>query len=160
MCVYRLQIFKMAVSENSFFLFWGVCSNFLHQWYYVGLWQVHENIISDRCTTVVAGSMLIMANLCYSLGYVILQHTVGFEVLTAVSEFALMMEARRTSETLVNFYQTTRLYNPEDSHLLQHTVLLSGPSMRGLSRTAHATMTTELQTTAIANTDSRVGLHR
>jgi hypothetical protein len=30
---------------------------------------------------------------------------------------ALMMEAARTSETLVNFYQTIRRYNPEDSHL-------------------------------------------
>jgi hypothetical protein len=30
---------------------------------------------------------------------------------------ALMMEAARTSEMLVNFYQTTRRYNPEDSHL-------------------------------------------
>jgi hypothetical protein len=30
---------------------------------------------------------------------------------------ALMMETARTSETLVNFYQTTRRYNPEDSHL-------------------------------------------
>jgi hypothetical protein len=30
---------------------------------------------------------------------------------------ALMMEAARTSETLVNFYQTTRRYNPEDSNL-------------------------------------------
>jgi hypothetical protein len=29
----------------------------------------------------------------------------------------LMMEAARTSETLVNFYQTTWCYNPEDSHL-------------------------------------------
>jgi hypothetical protein len=28
---------------------------------------------------------------------------------------ALMMEAARSSETLVNFYQTTRRYNPEDS---------------------------------------------
>jgi hypothetical protein len=28
-----------------------------------------------------------------------------------------MMEAARTSGTLVNFYQTTRRYNPEDSHL-------------------------------------------
>jgi hypothetical protein len=32
-----------------------------------------------------------------------------------------MMEAARTSETLVNFYQTTRRYNPEDSHLLNST---------------------------------------
>jgi hypothetical protein len=30
---------------------------------------------------------------------------------------ALRMEAASTSETLVNFYQTTRRYNPEDSHL-------------------------------------------
>jgi hypothetical protein len=28
-----------------------------------------------------------------------------------------MMEAARTSETMVNFCQTTRRYNPEDSHL-------------------------------------------
>jgi hypothetical protein len=33
---------------------------------------------------------------------------------------ALMMEAARTSETLVSFYQTTRRYNPEDSHLRTH----------------------------------------
>jgi hypothetical protein len=32
----------------------------------------------------------------------------------------LMMEAARTSETLVNFYQTIRRYNPEDSHLRTH----------------------------------------
>jgi hypothetical protein len=31
-----------------------------------------------------------------------------------------MMEAARTPETLVNFYQTTRRYNPEDSHLRIH----------------------------------------
>jgi hypothetical protein len=30
---------------------------------------------------------------------------------------ALMMEAESTSQTLVNFYQTTRHNNPEDSHL-------------------------------------------
>jgi hypothetical protein len=30
---------------------------------------------------------------------------------------ALIMEAARTSKTLVNFYQTTRCYNPEDSNL-------------------------------------------
>jgi hypothetical protein len=33
---------------------------------------------------------------------------------------ALMMEAAGTSETLVNFYQTTRRYNPEDSHVRTH----------------------------------------
>jgi hypothetical protein len=32
----------------------------------------------------------------------------------------LMMEVAVTSETLVNFYQTTRRYNPEDSHLRTH----------------------------------------
>jgi hypothetical protein len=32
----------------------------------------------------------------------------------------LMMEAAVTSETLVNFYQTTRRYNSEDSHLRFH----------------------------------------
>jgi hypothetical protein len=31
-----------------------------------------------------------------------------------------MMEAARTSETMVNFYQTTPHYNPEDSHLRTH----------------------------------------
>jgi hypothetical protein len=31
-----------------------------------------------------------------------------------------MMEAARTSETLVKLYQTTRCYNPEDSHLHTH----------------------------------------
>jgi hypothetical protein len=31
-----------------------------------------------------------------------------------------MMETARTSETLVNFYQTTRCYNPEDSNLHTH----------------------------------------
>jgi hypothetical protein len=30
---------------------------------------------------------------------------------------ALVMEAARTPETSVNFYQTTRHNNPEDSHL-------------------------------------------
>jgi hypothetical protein len=52
---------------------------------------------------------------------------VGFEVLTAasmkmavfwvVAPCSLMMEAASTSETSVNFYQTTRRYNPEESYL-------------------------------------------
>jgi hypothetical protein len=36
----------------------------------------------------------------------------------------LMMEAASTYETLVNFYQTTRRYNPEDSHLHTHPTRL------------------------------------
>jgi hypothetical protein len=31
-----------------------------------------------------------------------------------------MVEAASTSETSVKFYQTTRRYNPEDSHLRTH----------------------------------------
>jgi hypothetical protein len=32
-----------------------------------------------------------------------------------------MMEAARTSETLIKVYQTTRCYNPEDSHFRAHS---------------------------------------
>lgn len=34
-----------------------------------------------------------------------------------VKHIALIMEATRTSKTFVNCYQTTRSYNPKDSHL-------------------------------------------
>jgi hypothetical protein len=44
----------------------------------------------------------------------------GYRALDKVAVIALMMEAANTSETLVNFYQTTRHYNPEDSHLRTH----------------------------------------
>jgi hypothetical protein len=36
------------------------------------------------------------------------------------SLIALMMEAVQTSETSVYSYQSTRRYNPEDSHLYTH----------------------------------------
>jgi hypothetical protein len=38
-------------------------------------------------------------------------------VLAASIIIALMMDAVSTSETSVNFYQSTRCNNPEDSHL-------------------------------------------
>jgi hypothetical protein len=38
-------------------------------------------------------------------------------VLAACIIKAMMMEAARTSETLVNFYQITRRSNPEEIHL-------------------------------------------
>jgi hypothetical protein len=53
------------------------------------------------------------------------QRYVGFEVLTAAA-IALMMEAARTSETLVNFYQTKRRFNPEDSHLRTSDTFMDG----------------------------------
>jgi hypothetical protein len=46
---------------------------------------------------------------------------------------ALMMEAASTSETSVNFYQTTRRNNPEDSHL--HTRRHENLQSYKLSRT-------------------------
>jgi hypothetical protein len=50
---------------------------------------------------------------------------VVWEKFTNVSEVIVasiirVMEAARTSETFANFYQTTRRYNPEDSHLRTH----------------------------------------
>jgi hypothetical protein len=44
----------------------------------------------------------------------------GNRCLLDCSAVYLMMEAARTSETLVNLYQTTRRYNPEDSYLHTH----------------------------------------
>jgi hypothetical protein len=40
-----------------------------------------------------------------------------------VAIIALMMEAASTSETSINFYQTTRGNNPEDSNLQNETRL-------------------------------------
>jgi hypothetical protein len=37
-----------------------------------------------------------------------------------IRAIALKMETAKTSETSVNFYQATRHYNPEDSHLRTH----------------------------------------
>jgi hypothetical protein len=37
-----------------------------------------------------------------------------------IGAIALMMEAARTSETFIKFYQTIRRYSPEDSHLRTH----------------------------------------
>jgi hypothetical protein len=50
---------------------------------------------------------------------------------------ALMMEATRTSETLVNFYQTTRRYNPEDSHLSTHRREKLNPTKRNMPSWCH-----------------------
>jgi hypothetical protein len=46
-------------------------------------------------------------------------HVVGFRIQNVDAVIALMMAAVRTSETLVNLYQSTRRYHPEDGHLLK-----------------------------------------
>jgi hypothetical protein len=43
---------------------------------------------------------------------------------------ALMMEAARTSETLVNFYQTTRRFNPEEAIFVLTAVRISNPTKK------------------------------
>jgi hypothetical protein len=53
----------------------------------------------------------------------VIYHCVVWQKFTNVSEvlaasiIRAMLEAARTSETLVNFYQNTRRYNPEDTNL-------------------------------------------
>jgi hypothetical protein len=53
------------------------------------------------------------------------------------------MEAARTSETLVNFYQTTRCYNPEDSNLDSIKSYLLGPLAELVSNVAQPAGTTD-----------------
>jgi hypothetical protein len=72
---------------------------------------------------------------------------VDWYVCTSVSEvgvIALMMEAVQTSETLVDLYQFTRRYNPEDRRLqkmgkfiwfIQATLVSRGCEWRRMSKT-------------------------
>jgi hypothetical protein len=53
-------------------------------------------------------------------GHSLLHFSTSPSILGRWLAIALMMEAAGTSETLVNFYQSTRRYNPEDSHLRTH----------------------------------------
>jgi hypothetical protein len=48
-----------------------------------------------------------------------------------------MMEGARTSETLVNFYQTTRRYNPQDSHLHETVSCISQEQRKVKPRTCN-----------------------
>jgi hypothetical protein len=56
---------------------------------------------------------------------------------------ALMMEAARTSETLVNFYQTVRRYNQKTAIFVLTAVRTSDPTMYGLLPLRMAPVTSE-----------------
>jgi hypothetical protein len=46
------------------------------------------------------------------------------------SLITLMMESASASEMSVNFYQTTRRYSPEDSHLLNFSCLILANNLK------------------------------
>jgi hypothetical protein len=54
-----------------------------------------------------------------------------FWVVAPCSPLEVRMEAASTSETSVNFYQTTRHYNLEDSHLYNYTTFQECNLWRG-----------------------------
>jgi hypothetical protein len=68
-------------------------------------------------------SLVEVTNVSEVLAASIIRALVNFYQTTLI---ALMVEAARTSETLVNFYRTARRYNPEDSHLSQYFRLWIG----------------------------------
>jgi hypothetical protein len=58
-----------------------------------------------------------LQNASFSFALYVCLHVTTREWLNIFSVIALMLEAAGTSETSVNFYQTTWYNNPEDSHL-------------------------------------------
>jgi hypothetical protein len=82
------------------------------------------------------------------------------------------INAARTSETLVNFYQTTRCYNPEDSNLHTHrrenlksyfinlkSAYLPGGSMKNSEfRTSNSNTQNLLRTSNFGDYDFHTGL--
>jgi hypothetical protein len=64
----------------------------------------------------------------------------------------LLMEAARISEKLVNFYQTTRRYNPEDNHLRTHAVRTSNPTWITHECVNTASIPAEFATNNLSNT--------
>jgi hypothetical protein len=110
-------------------LFEGQKGKLVQDLQYLHCGPVTVLILSLSCCILLLILILLLLLISLLLSHPFL--SVRFEVLTAVSmkiavfwvvapcrAIALMMEAARTSETLVNFYQTTLCYNPEDSNLL------------------------------------------
>jgi hypothetical protein len=78
-----------------------------------------SHLLSKNVKIKIYNSCWYYQSLLHSQFTVFFRTTCGHVVLHRQT-IAPMMEAARTSETLVNFYQTTRCYNPEDSHLHTH----------------------------------------
>jgi hypothetical protein len=70
--------------------------------------------------------LFILFHYSYILLHLLIYLTKVYQLIT------LMMEAANTPETLLNFYQTTRRNNPEDSHLHQlHTFYSDRETVNG-----------------------------
>jgi hypothetical protein len=56
----------------------------------------------------------------------------------------LMMEAANTSETFINFHQTTQRNNPEDSHLLEKNNSITVVCSSGQDRETESLLSGEI----------------
>jgi hypothetical protein len=87
-----------------------------HQWLMLGLFNKVFQLQNLDWASGVAPCCLIV----YQLLHWLIGSHISSRFLVRGLLISLMMEAARSSETLVNFYQTTRRYNQEDSHLQKH----------------------------------------
>jgi hypothetical protein len=85
------------------------------------VWKKFTNVSEVLAASIIRA----MIRMTHSHSSDSMQHIIGVLAASIIrAMIALMMEAARTCETLINFYQTTRRYNPEDSHLNSDLVML------------------------------------
>jgi hypothetical protein len=88
----------------------------------MGIWiSTHKRWFSTETNSTYIYEYCYENSYCISYEFSVVVKDSNFQI-KIINEvlIALMMEAARASETLVNFYQTTRHYNPEDNHLRTH----------------------------------------
>jgi hypothetical protein len=99
----RFQVLTAASMNKT--VFWDALWSLVEtDWRFRGAYCLYHHRSGDEFLFAVAAFMYT----CTSLSFLILSEP---------PIIVLMMEAASTSETLVNFYQTTWHDNPEDSHL-------------------------------------------
>jgi hypothetical protein len=83
-------------------------------------WHCFLNLTSPVRFQVLAAASMKMAVFWVVAPCSLVEDYRRFRGVCCLLLIALMMEAVSTSEMSVNFYQTIRRYNPEDSHLRTH----------------------------------------